>query len=267
MTSVAKEVQAAAEQLWQARESGSLYEGNGHPVDLSSAYALQKVASSLSGELINGWKIGATVEALLEMMNLEEPFFGPLFQSKTRENGASVPVHIAHQPKIEAEFVVCLKTDLGRNTRGAGAGDITADEVREAIDWIAPGFEFIGTRFKETPTGRGFCTVADFGSNLDMVVGEREYNWQEMDLDRLPVTLNINGTEVGSGHSGMSAAGSPLKLIAWMLNNPHMPADGLKAGQIVSCGTCTGADEVKPGDAIEADYGRLGRLSSAITTA
>ena len=46
---------------------------------------------------------------------------------------------------------------------------------------------------------------------------------------------------------------------------PGSPADkaGLKAGDIVSTGTCTGIDAIKPGDEVIADFGSLGRVEFA----
>jgi len=48
------------------------------------------------------------------------------------------------------------------------------------------------------------------------------------------------------------------------LNQPAMHEDGLQTGQLVSCGTCTGAPFIANGDHITADYGALGRLSIEI---
>jgi 2-keto-4-pentenoate hydratase len=44
------------------------------------------------------------------------------------------------------------------------------------------------------------------------------------------------------------------------LANQQRSGRGLKAGDIVSTGTCTGLDKVKPGDAVLADFGTLGSV-------
>ena len=46
--------------------------------------------------------------------------------------------------------------------------------------------------------------------------------------------------------------------MVWLANQQSRFGHGLKAGDIVSTGTCTGLDAVKPGDAVLADFGTLG---------
>jgi 2-keto-4-pentenoate hydratase len=51
-----------------------------------------------------------------------------------------------------------------------------------------------------------------------------------------------------------------MNVMVWLANQQSRFGRGLKAGDIVSTGTCTGLDRVKPGDQVAADFGSLGRV-------
>jgi 2-keto-4-pentenoate hydratase len=48
--------------------------------------------------------------------------------------------------------------------------------------------------------------------------------------------------------------------MVWLANQQARMGRGLKAGDIVSTGTCTGIAAVRPGDEAVADFGQLGRV-------
>ena len=79
-------------------------------------------------------------------------------------------------------------------------------------------------------------------------------------LSAHPVTLRINGEEVASGNSGMLVFGDPISGVVWLANHPELGARGLRAGDVVTTGTCTGITPLSPGDEAEADYGALGTV-------
>jgi 2-keto-4-pentenoate hydratase len=60
----------------------------------------------------------------------------------------------------------------------------------------------------------------------------------------------------------MSVFGNPLGAVCWLLNHETMRDTGIKAGEWISCGTCTGALPVEPNLPVTAaDFGVLGKLS------
>ena len=63
----------------------------------------------------------------------------------------------------------------------------------------------------------------------------------------------------GTG-TGERALGDPMNVLLWLANQQSAAGRGLKAGEIVSTGTCTGLDPVRPGDRVQADFGDLGRV-------
>jgi 2-keto-4-pentenoate hydratase len=80
-----------------------------------------------------------------------------------------------------------------------------------------------------------------------------------LDLKTHPVAVTINGALRGTG-TGARALGDPMNVLLWLANQQSAAGRGLKSGEIVSTGTCTGLDPVRPGDRVQADFGDLGRV-------
>lgn len=243
--------------LWEARRDGRQLRVDEalRPRDEAGAYAVQRGAAEASGYEIVGFKIGATAQIAMDLLGVSGPFFGPLFREAFRENDAAISLPMTHSPGIESEFAVSLAADLPRR-----AEEWTKEEVEAAVAWVGPAFEIVGTRLEGGLPGAGLLAIADGGANIDFVRGPSGTAWRDADLTAHPVTLRINGAEVASGHSGMLLFGDPISGVAWLANHPELGARGLKAGDVVTTGTCTGITPLSPGDEAEADYGALGKV-------
>ena len=256
------DVQSHANELWQARKSGSVCEFPSQPLSVAQAYELQFAATKASSEQVIGYKIGATSDETLGLLGLSEPFHGPIFSTNCTFTQAGdvleLPLLVAHNPRVEAEFVACLKNPVKRNDK-----DIKLEALLEHIAWVAPGFEFVGSRYTPPEGSPGTSVIGDFGAHQHSVIGAPYHNWHALDLRTHEVDLSINNQVVAKGHSGLSIYGHPLEFVCWLLNQPAM-AEGLQAGQLISCGTCTGALPVSSGDSVEANYGMLGALKVEI---
>jgi 2-keto-4-pentenoate hydratase len=51
--------------------------------------------------------------------------------------------------------------------------------------------------------------------------------------------------------------GDPIGAIAWLASHPALAGRGLRRGEIVRTGTCTGITQIQAGDRAEADYGEF----------
>ncbi len=246
-----------ATKLWEARLSGRVLDPSGHvPADAKAAYAIQADITALAEVGVVGFKVGASAEGPMRLLDLTEPFFGPVYDRYRHESGCDVSVTPAHKPGIETEFVIGLDTDLpSRSTPYA------REDVESAIGWVAPGFEIVGTRFDCELAGAGLLLIADGGANVDAVTGAPVHDWRRFDLSRHPATLYLNGKEAGSGHSGMSIFGHALGPVAWLASHAALGERGLRAGDVVMTGTCTGLLPVAPGDEARADFGEMGEVS------
>ena len=246
-----------AEDLWAARTGGGVAAiPPGHePASAAAAYEVQAAMVKLAGLPQVGWKIGATTAATQALLEVDEPLVGPLFAPHVHADGAEVRLVAAHRPGLESEFLVGLAADLPPRER-----PYEADEAAAAVDFLAPAFEIIGCRFEGGLVGKGVLVIADGGANAGIVRGEPVRDWRRFDLGNRPVRLSLNGVEVASGSSSDLVFGDPIGAIAWLANQPALAGRGLKRGEIVMTGTCTGITQIQAGDRAEADYGEFGRV-------
>jgi 2-keto-4-pentenoate hydratase len=138
----------------------------------------------------------------------------------------------------------------------------TLAEVTAAVQCVAGVIEVVGTRFAGGLAGKGrFLTTADCGVNIALAIGPWTA-WVGQDLRSERVSMTINGERRGVG-TGTRALGNPTHVLAWLANQQSSAGRGLKAGEIVATGTCTGLDPVRPGDVAHADFGKLGTVEIA----
>lgn len=247
-----------AERLWNARVRGTRINMPTVevPADEDAAYEIQDAISQIADDKIIGFKLGATSQAALASLGLSEPFYGPLFDRFSHRSDEVVALSSKHQVLIETEIAVGLDRDLP--PRGL---DYTQQDVEAAAAWVGPAFELVATRFDIELAGNGKLLIADAGVNADFVMGDKVSDWSPLDLTQHPITQTINDRESVSGHSGMSIFGNPFGAVAWLANHKNFRDRGLKAGDIITTGTCTGMTPLSAGDHAHAELGRLGQLS------
>ena len=129
--------------------------------------------------------------------------------------------------------------------------------------FVAPAFEVIGCRFAGGLAGNGLLVIADGGGNAAIVQGEPVRDWRRFDLSRHAVRLSLNGAEAASGSSSALVFGDPIGAVAWFASQPLLAGRGLKRGEIMMTGTCTGLTPIKAGDEAVADFGALGQVRAS----
>jgi 2-keto-4-pentenoate hydratase len=193
------------------------------------------------------------------MLGTTHPGSAPVLAPFLLEGPAEVAIVPLQMPAVEGEFAFRLGQPLPpRETNYSNA------EVANAIDAVAGAIELVGTRIAGGLAGKGrFLTTADGGVNIALVVGAWTTAWRGLELKTHRVSMQINGEAKGSGE-GARALGDPMNVMVWLANQQSHLGRGLKAGDIVSTGTCTGLDRVNPGDRVVADFGSLGRVALAL---
>ncbi len=248
-----------ARQLWDARRLGHTVDASACrlPVTKQEAYAVQDEIVAISGLERRGYKVGSTSKEAQLLLGTDEPGAGVLLAPYVLASPARVSITPAHLPAVEGEFAFRMARDLPpRRT------PYTLAEVSEAIEGVAGAIEVVGTRFAGGLKGKGrFLTTADCGVNIALATGPW-FPWASQDLRSQKVTMTINGAKSGEG-TGSRALGDPLNVLLWLADHQSAAGRGLKAGEIVSTGTCTGLDAVHPGDVVRADFGALGTVEIA----
>jgi len=93
------------------------------------------------------------------------------------------------------------------------------------------------------------------------VLGPAAAAWRHIDLSSHKVTLSRNGTLAAEG-SGAAVLDDPRLALTWLANDRAKRGEGLKAGQVVTTGTCIVPAKIAPGDSVVADFGELGRVGA-----
>ena len=255
---------ALGARLWLARRDGRVIEiaDAETPPDEATSYRVQAEAVAASGQERAGWKVGSTSLSAQKLLGTSGPGASPVLAGYSYANGAAIPVHAAHQPALEGEFALRFGQALPVREEPYGEG-----EVLDAIDAVAPGLEIVGSRRVGGLFGQGRMLVnADFGANIAFAHGEWVSDWRGHDLAAAGVALRINGETIAEG-TGALALGSPLNVAVWLANNLSQRGIGIRAGEFVTTGTCTGVKPVKAGDRVTVDFGPLGKLEVSFVEA
>lgn len=204
------------------------------------------------GKKVIGKKIGLTSKAMQQLLNVNEPDYGHLFDDMEISNGSVVNIDTLISPRVEAEIGFVLKEDL----KGS---NVTFLDVIMATDYVVPTLEIIDSRIADWKI-KLEDTVADNGSSAKVVVGNKRLPLEEINLRTNGMILKKNNEIVGTG-AGSAALGHPAEAIAWLANKLSEFNIHLKKGELILPGALAAAVPVGKGDIIEADFGILGSVS------
>jgi 2-keto-4-pentenoate hydratase len=254
-----KRISELAVVLWEARNSGVPVPRTAGDIlnSIDEAYQVQREIVSLANLRSIGWKVGATSKAVQRVVGTDEPATAMMFEDHCFENGSSIAIFETFNIGIESEFAYRFSHDLPtRNT------PYDRDEVLAAVATVIPAMEVVGCRFEGGFKNMGavFLT-ADMVANSEWVSGDEHEGWHQMNFGDYPVRLYKDDKQVAEG-VGSNALGDPLNVLVWTANHLSRLGDGIKEGEVVSTGTCTGVIPISPGQTFVADFGNLGRVEA-----
>ncbi|MDP6787872.1 MAG: hypothetical protein QGI13_12160 [Rhodospirillales bacterium] len=243
--------------LWNARAEGGVIPRQAAEglVSVEAAYAVQRCIASLAARPRVGWKVGATSDAARRLLGTDAPATAPMFAEHCFDSPVEVAVFADQDASIESEFAFRFARDLPpRKT------PYDRDEVLSAVAAVIPAIEVVGCRFEGGFDNLGAVRlVADMVANAAWVKGGENADWRGMDLKGHAVRLYKDGELVAEG-VGAAALGDPLNVLEWTANHLSALGDGIKEGEVVSTGTCTGVVPVAPDETFVADFGELGSI-------
>ncbi|HEY1382902.1 MAG TPA: fumarylacetoacetate hydrolase family protein [Dongiaceae bacterium] len=248
----------AASFLWRTRIEQRRIEAlpeRLRPQSLAEGYAIQDAMVSVAGQPVSGWKIAATSKAGQEHIGVTEPLAGRLFKNFILPDGAQLPAAPLHMAVIEAEFAFRMGRDLP--PRGAAYSQA---EVCEAVAALHLAIEVPDARFERFAEIGPAQIVADDAFAAWFVLGAEVPNWQRLDLPSQRVRAFKNGALFREG-TGADALGDPRIALAWIANHLAQRGIGLKAGDVVTTGTCITPASIGPGDQMVAEFVDLGRAT------
>lgn len=220
--------------------------------DLDRAYQLALEVRGLRmarGERPVGIKIGFTNRTIWPLYNVHAPIWGTVWNTTLHgiEDNSAASIAGLCQARIEPEVVFGLRQALGANP--------TMQQVFEAIDWVAPGFELVQSHLPDWKFVIS-DTAADSGLHGQLWVGNKtpvghlasDAQGLAQCLAQSKVSLLCDGANVHDGQ-GANVLDSPLHALLHVCQVltacPGAPA--LSAGDVITTGTWTDAPPVKSG--------------------
>jgi len=244
------------EQLLQHHDQGlpwSTAERAGAPADLASAYQQALAVRQLRlqrGEAPRGYKIGFTNRTIWPLYNVFAPIWGTVWAGGLAfcEGEGHIDLTATCQPRIEPEIVFGL--------RATPATNASVDQLFDAIEWLAPGFEVVQSHCPDWKFVAAEA-VGDSGLHARLLVGPRvpvrslaaDASALNTLLAQAQATLHKNGQAVAQGQ-GMNVLDSPLLALHHFLKELRQcpGATDLQPGDVVTTGTWTDAFAIAAGE-------------------
>ncbi len=231
------------------------------PADLAEAYRLQQAVARELGA-IGGWKVGAITAEQRSTMGVAGPVGAPLPFETMHDASAGAPrLRLAGfiEPRIECEFAFQLGRDLPARPTA-----YRRDEVRAAVASLRVAIEIVDPRL---PHGSGpLAEIADGFNNGGFVVGPSTSAWHAIDFATTQIVLtrieaNGRARELARGHGRAILDGDPFAAVVLLANAPPDAGRGLRAGDIVTTGSCTGAPRVPGPGEYRAEFAGIGSIA------
>ena len=212
------------------------------PASIDEAHAIQDAVTHELGQLIAGFKAMAPAGS--------EPTRGVIYGGTIHASPAGFPAVKAPQCGVEAEVAFQFLHDLPAREKEYSRNEVAAVlSARAAI-------EIVHSRFAREAPVSNLEKLADSISNAGLVHSTPIANWHDLPLEKLRVTLSVNG-EIKHHKIGGHPIDDPLGVVA-VLVNIWRRKGGIRAGQFITCGSYTGLDYIKPGDHCAVTFEGLG---------
>lgn len=250
------DIDAAAAALLDARRSGTRLDAlpdGARPGSEADAYAVQDAVAGRLGP-VAGWKVGApsaTATPARAALHADT-----IFDSET--GICTLPASLFHLIGAEAEIAYRFGRDLPPQ-----AGPYDREAVLAAVATMHPAIEIADTRFTVFGAVDPHSQRADQQNHGVLVLGPGLTEWRHLDPVTQPVRLTLDGTVLHDRVGGNSAV-DPVRLLVWLANEGARSLGGLKAGQVVTTGSCTGTDFVTVPTRMVAEFPGLGSVALAI---
>jgi 2-keto-4-pentenoate hydratase len=255
-------IETASNVLWENWTGGrrlSAIPAECRPASRADGYAVQATLERRSAAPLFGWKIAATSKAGQAHIAVDGPMAGRLLQERALENGATVPFGHNHMRVAEAEFAFRMARDLTPQW-----GPFTVGEVVAAVATLHPAIEIPDSRFDDFTTVGAAQLIADNACAHYFVLGAAAPDsWRALDLAVHPVRGEVLG-KVSRDGVGSNVLGDPRNALTWVANELSSLGITLRAGQVVTTGTCVVPLEIAPGDRVCMDFGAIGRVGCLI---
>ena len=240
---------------WRAGTKLGALDSAIRPRDRAEGYAVQAGLEKTSREKLFGWKIAATSEAGQKHINVAGPLAGRILAETVIADGGTASMKGIEMRVAEPEFAFRMARDLAPR-----ATPYSVREVLEAAGTLHPAIEIPDSRFTDFTSAGEAQLIADNACAHLFVLGPAtSADWRAIDLVEHRPTITLRG-ERYIGH-GKNVLGDPRVALAWCANELRALGLTLRAGEVVTTGTCHPPLPIAAGDVFAADFGAIGKVS------
>jgi 2-keto-4-pentenoate hydratase len=252
------QVAAASQTLhehWRAGTKLAALEQGQRPSSRAEGYAIQAAIERFSTAHLFGWKIAATSEAGQKHINVAGPMAGRILAETVIPDGGTASMAGNEMRVAEPEFAFRMRVDLP-----ARSAPYSVQQVLDAVDTLHPAIEIPDSRFADFAGAGEAQLIADNAcAHLFVLGASTTANWRVMDLVEERPQITLRGQHY-TGH-GKNVLGDPRVALAWLANELRELGITLRAGEVVTTGTCHPPLPIDAGDHFAVDFGVLGKVS------
>jgi 2-keto-4-pentenoate hydratase len=240
---------------WRAGTKLGGLEAALRPRSRAEAYAIQGKIENHSKTRLFGWKIAATSEAGQRHINVDGPMAGRILSETVIPDGGTASMAGNEMRVAEPEFAFRMAADLPPRLQ-----PYSAREVLDAVGTLHPAIEIPDSRFADFVSAGAEQIIADNAcAHLFVLGAPATANWRALDLVEEKPVITMRGNQF-LGH-GKNVLGDPRIALTWLANELRQLGVTLRAGEVVTTGTCHPPLPIQPGDACAVDFGVLGSVS------
>ena len=227
---------------WRAGTKLGALEQRLRPRDRAEAYAIQAAIENQSSGKLFGWKIAATSEAGQKHINVDGPMAGRILSETVIADGGTASMAGNEMRVAEPEFAFRMRADLPpRNA------PYTVQEVLDAVDTLHPAIEIPDSRFADFVGAGAAQIIADNACAHLFVLGAPRHRtgarsiWSRRSRSSRCAASNISAT-------ARTCSAIPVIALTWLANELRELGITLRAGEVVTTGTCHPPLPIQAGD-------------------
>ena len=189
-----------------------------------------------------GWKVALTNIKMQQMLGINHPLSGAVFDKRVHESPAKVDLSQHRHLGVEFEIAIGININLLRNSQ-----PYTRDNIIDFVDSLCPALELIEDRDADYTALNTFDLAGENSWNAGVVLGASLTDWRSIDFENAETRLEVNGEIAATGKTG-DAMGNPLESLVWLANHLNERGRSLDAGQFVMTGSSILTYFPEPGD-------------------
>jgi 2-keto-4-pentenoate hydratase len=243
-------------QMWTRGDRMDQMPAELRPISRADGYRIQSRLEVRSASGLFGWKIAATSKAGQAHIGVDGPLAGRILAERVIADGGGCSLNGNFMRLAELEFAFRMAADLPPMNR-----PYTVDEVMESVATLHPAIEMPDTRLRHFEVAGAAQLIADNACAHNFLLGNAStIAWHDVDLAGFEVWGRLDDEPARPG-VGSNVLGDPRIALTWLVNELSQLHTTLRAGEVVTTGTCLKPIPVRTGNRLLADFGVLGSAS------